>query len=359
MGSQRMTNTGKRLRVVQWATGNVGLRSLRSLIEHPALDLVGVYVHSIDKAGRDAGELCGLGVVGVKATNDVSEILALRADCIAYMPPACNFAEVATILASGSNIVTTKGEFQNPACMEEQDRALIEDACRQGKSSIHSAGSSPGFATDALPILLASLQRRLDCMTIDEFADSSSRDSPDMLFNVLGYGRAPSAAEANRLAQMMLKSRRRSFHLLADAFGVPIDSVEASAEIGIAKHRTRIVAGVIEAGTLGGMRITISGVRHGKPLLRFRANWYVTSEMDVDWELMHSGWRIRVEGDTPLDVKITFPVTLEEYPLMSPGLTAHPAVNAIPAVCAAPPGICTSLDLPQIVPIFGLGTAAR
>jgi hypothetical protein len=359
MSSQLVTSTTKRLRVVQWATGNVGSRSLRSLIEHPALDLVGVFVHSLEKVGRDAGELCGLGAVGVKATNQLSEILALRADCIAYMPPECNFDEVATILRSGSNIVTTKGEFQNPACMEASHRALIEDACRHGKSSIHSAGSSPGFATDALPILLASLQRRLDCMTIDEFADSSSRDSPDMLFNVLGYGRAPSVQEANRLAQMMLKSRRRSFHLLADAFGIPIDAVEAGAEIGIAKHRTEIVAGVIEAGTLAGMRITISGMRNGKPLLRFRANWYVTSDMDVDWELMHSGWRIRVDGDTPLDVKITFPVTLEEYPLMSPGLTAHPAVNAIPAVCAAPPGICTSLDLPQIVPIFGLGSAAH
>jgi 4-hydroxy-tetrahydrodipicolinate reductase len=117
-------------------------------------------------------------------------------------------------------------------------------------------------------------------------------------------------------------------------------------------HRTEIVAGVVEAGTLGGMRITISGMRGGKLLLRFRANWYVTADIDVDCGLMHSGWRIRVDGDTPLDVTIRFPVTLEEYPLMSPCLTAHPAVNAAAAVCAAAPGIRTSLDLPQIVPFL-------
>jgi 4-hydroxy-tetrahydrodipicolinate reductase len=341
------------LRVVQWSTGNVGLRSLRSLIDHPTMELVGVYVHSLGKVGRDAGELCGIEPVGVKATNDPSAILGLRADCVLYMPPECDFGEIAAILRSGANIVTTKGEFQNPSCMEPEERKLIEDACREGGSSIHSTGSSPGFATDALPILLASLQRRLDCLTVDEFADSSSRDSPDMLFRVLGYGRAPSAAEADRLAQRMLESRRRSFNLLADAFGLRIDSVEAGAEIGIALHRTEIVAGIVEAGTMAGMRITISGMHEGKPLLRFRANWYVTPDMDVDWELMHSGWRIRVDGDTPLDVKITFPVTPEEYPLMSPGLTAHPAVNAVPAVCEGRPGILTSLDLPQIVPLFG------
>ena len=47
-------------RVVQWATGNIGARSLRGVIEHPDLDLVGVYVYSDAKAGVDAGELCGL-----------------------------------------------------------------------------------------------------------------------------------------------------------------------------------------------------------------------------------------------------------------------------------------------------------
>jgi hypothetical protein len=347
-----MEDVTPRLRVIQWSTGNVGSRSLRSLIEHPGMDLVGVYVHSTGKIGHDAGELCGAEPVGIRATNDVAAILALRADCILYMPTYCDFDEVAAILHSGTNIVTTKGEFQNPECMDPHERTLIEDACREGGSSIHSAGASPGFATDALPILLATLQRRLDCMTVDEFADSSSRNSPEMLFDVLGYGRAPSAAEADRLAQHMLNSRRRSFHLLADAFGIPIDGVEAGAELGIALHRTQIAAGVIEAGTLAGMRITISGMRQGKPLLRFRANWYVTPDMDVDWDLMHSGWRIRVDGDTPLDVTITFPVSLEQYPLMSAGLTAHPAVNAVPAVCAAKPGILTSLDLPQIVPNF-------
>lgn len=342
-----------RLRVVQWATGNVGLRSLRAIIEHPRLDLVGVYVHSADKVGRDAGELCGLPPVGVTATDDAARLIALKADCILYMPFDTKLDEVAAILRAGTNIVTTKGDFQNPDCMADEDRRLIEEACRAGGSSIHSAGSSPGFATDALPILLATLQRRLDCITVDEYADSSSRNSPAIIFDAMGLGRAPSPELSDRLAQSLLKSRRRSFFLLAEAFGIPIDSVEAGAEVGIANRRTEIAAGVIEAGTVAGTRITITGMRDGKPLMRFRANWYVTPDMDVDWELMHSGWRIRVDGDTPLDVTIKFPVSLAEYPLMSPGLTAHPAVNAVPAVCAAAPGIRTSIDLPMIVPRFG------
>ena len=81
-------------RVVQWATGNIGKRSLRAVIEHPNLSLVGLYVHSEAKAGRDAGELCGIGPVGVKATRNIDEIIALEADC------CCTCRKVATSTTS-------------------------------------------------------------------------------------------------------------------------------------------------------------------------------------------------------------------------------------------------------------------
>ena len=64
-------------------------------------------------------------------------------------------------------------------------------------------------------------------------------------------------------------------------------------------------------------------------------------------------WRYQVEGDTPLDVSIKIPVSDEEYPKVSPGLTAHPVVNAIPYVCEAAPGIRHTYELPPIIAFFG------
>ena len=91
-------------------------------------------------------------------------------------------------------------------------------------------------------------------------------------------------------------------------------------------------------------------MRQGSPLLRFRANWYCVRDIEhSQWELRQTGWRFRVEGDTPLDVSIAFPVAPENFAVFSPGLTAHRAVNAVPAVCHAPPGIRTTVDLPQVV----------
>ena len=143
-----------RHRVVQWATGNIGTYALRSVIAHPGLDLVGVHVHSPAKAGRDAGELCGLEAVGVVATDDIEEIVALGADCVLYMPAACDFDEVCRLLESGANVVTTRGEFHRPASLDPAVRERVEAACARGGTSIHSTGSSPGFISEAVPLVL-------------------------------------------------------------------------------------------------------------------------------------------------------------------------------------------------------------
>jgi 2,4-diaminopentanoate dehydrogenase len=178
-------------RVVQWATGNIGTKALREVIAHPDMDLVGVYVHSPAKAGRDAGELCGIDAVGVAATNDVEEIVALGADCVLYMPQGCDFDIVCRLLESGANIVTTRGEFHRPASLDPALLERIEKACAAGGTSIHSTGSSPGFITEALPVVVTSIQRRLDALAIDEFADLSKRNSPELLFDLMGYGKDP------------------------------------------------------------------------------------------------------------------------------------------------------------------------
>lgn len=345
--------TGKRrYRVIQWATGNIGSRALRTVIDHPALDLVGLWVSSNHKRGKDAGDLAGLAPCGVIATGSVDELVAMEADCVLYMRQGTDMDELCGLLASGKNVVTTRGDFHHPPAMDPAARDKIESACRTGNSSIYSTGSSPGFVTEALPIPLLSLSRRLDCLTIDEYGDVSSRNSPDLLFNIMGFGRTPSAFDPRQIDHVK-GDFAGSLAQLADAAGITIDSWDAVGEMGAATRDIVIAAGTIPAGTVAAQRITISGIRNGKPVLRFRANWYCSREIDrPDWRLRESGWRIRVEGDTPVEVDISFPVAPEDYAAFTPGLTAHRAVNAIAAVCAAPPGIRTTADMPQVIARF-------
>ncbi|HUR76864.1 MAG TPA: hypothetical protein VMZ22_02875 [Acidimicrobiales bacterium] len=334
---------------MQWATGNIGTRSLSAVIEHPDLELVGVYVHSAEKAGRDAGDLCERAATGVLATNDVEEILRLGADCVLYMPAACDFDEVRRILSAGSNVVTTRGEFLRPASMDASHRAEIEAACEMGRASIHSTGSSPGFITEAVPLVLSSLQRRVDRIVISEFADLSQRNSPELLFGLMGFGQPPGEVDQRRAAHLAA-SFGPSLELVAEAISLPLDEVTASGDVATARQRTVIAAGTLEQGTVAAQRTTVSGVRAGKPLIEFRATWYCTSDLEQDWKLRSTGWTISVAGDAPLDADITFTTPVQEMAAVTPGYTAHRAVNAVPFVCAAEPGIRTSLDLPQIVP---------
>lgn len=345
-----------RLRIVQWATGNVGARSLARIIEHPDLELVGVHVYNPAKVGVDAGHLCDLPPTGIRASDSIDEILMLRPDCVLYMPHAMDFGDVCRLLENGSNIITTRTEFQNPSALPPKVRNDVEEACRRGATSIHGTGSSPGFITEAMPIVLTSIQRNFEHMRISEYADNTTRNSPELLFDVMGFGKTNTQPNPARLAHLR-DSFGPSLSLVAGAIGLPFDDVAVSGGVGLARRDVRIAAGLVPEGTVAAQRVTLRGMRCGKIIMTFHATWYVSSDVNTSdgeaWDFRSSGWRVEVQGDCPLDVDIRFPIDDPvRYARMTPGLTAHRPVNAIPFVCAAPPGIMTTFDLPQVVAKF-------
>src|SRR5262249_24126285 len=148
-------------RVIQWGSGNPRKLALRGIISHPDLELVGLWVHGRDKAGRDAGELCGIGRrVGVTATNDAGALLALAADCVSYtatgdLRPAEATDDLCRILEAGKNVVSTSlvplvyPPAANPYVVER-----LAAACRPGGLSCFTSGVHPGFAHHPPPSLL-------------------------------------------------------------------------------------------------------------------------------------------------------------------------------------------------------------
>lgn len=231
-------------------------------------------------------------------------------------------------------------------------RERIERACAHGGTSIYSTGSSPGFITEALPFALLSLQRRLDRLRIEEFADMSTRNSPEMIFDLMGFGRDPASFDPRGLEAHGGGSFAGSLRGVADALAIPLDDVTASGAVAAARRPVDVAAGRIEAGTVGAQRLEVTGTRGGREIVTFSANWYLTTDVEPEWDLRETGWHVLLEGDTPLDLTIGFPVDADEWAATSPGLTAHRPVNAIPYVCAAKPGIRVTADLPQIIPVL-------
>lgn len=339
-----------RYRVVQWATGNVGMRALREVIRHPDLDLVGVLTYDAAKEGVDAGVLCGEGPVGVVATTDPRSIHALAADCVLYMPRATDLADVTQLLRAGTNVVTTRGElFAGAHRLSDEERARVTEACEIGSASVYATGSSPGFITDALPFALLSLQRHVDSIRIDEFANMSRRDSPHMLFRQLGFAKPIEAYDPGRAA-FLLGQFGPPLGEMAAAAGRPVDTWTCAGEAAAARTATTLAAGDIPAGSIGAQRTIIGGHCGADEVVRFTATWYVTADLDPAWDPGPTGWRVRVRGEAPLDVELGFPIPLDDLNAFTPAYTANRPVNAVPYVCAARPGILRTEDLPPITP---------
>ena len=134
---------------------------------------------------------------------------------------------------------------------------------------------------------------------------------------------------------------------------MPREAVEASGEVATARRPVQIAAGALGPGSVAAQRMTVSGIRGGRPVLRFRATWYCTADLDPPWDVRSTGWHVSVDGDAPLDIDIRFPVPLERMGAVSPGYTANRAVNAVPYVCGAQPGIRSTVDLPQVIATLG------
>lgn len=316
-----------------------------------SMDLVGLWVHSPDKVGRDAGELCDRPRTGVLATNSLDDIAALDADCVLYMPQGCDADALCRLLASGKNVVSSRAEFLHPASMDSGLRAKLEEACVNGCSSLYGTGSSPGFVTEALPLVLLSIQRSLECLTIDEFADMRAVKSPEMVFTHMGFGQ-PIAGFDPASRSGAKEGFAQSLRLVGEAIGKPLEKITSFSELASARQPFEIHGRTLEPGMIAAQRTTIAGWHADREILRFRANWYCTTDIDADWEICDVGWRIRLEGDAPLDIAITNPVSRDMLAEVAPNKTPFRIVNAVPYVCAALPGIRTTVDLPQIIPFL-------
>jgi 2,4-diaminopentanoate dehydrogenase len=343
----------KRYRVVQWGTGAKGKVSLRAIIEHPHLDLVGVKVYSDLKVGSDAGDLCGMGKTGVVADKDIEQIAKSRPDCVVYMPDSRNVDEMCRLLESGINIVTLCLGLNHRETIEAGERARLDAACTQGRSSIYATGSSPGWGTEIMPLTLSVVQRRFDCLTITDFSDLSAvKFSARMMFEHMHFGADPEDIDPSQPIGTGV-STPPTLRATAEALGLTVHSIRVGRQFARAKNRVELSMGTVEVGTVGAIRMQVEALRDDAVILRRRSIWYVTKNIDADWDLRESGFHYRVEGDVPLDVLVKFDVPQEDFPAVGGRITANPAVNAIPYVCEAAPGIRQTCELPLLIPNFG------
>jgi 2,4-diaminopentanoate dehydrogenase len=340
------------LSVVQWTTGNVGRRSARAVVAHPDLELVGCYAWSTHKVGRDVGELCGIDVVGVTATDDVDRLLALKPDCVVYNPMWPDTDEVVRILEAGVNVVSTAAFINGRGLGADRDR--IVDACERGGSSIFGTGISPGFV-ELVGIAAAGICDRIDKITIDEASDTTLYDSPGTE-RPAGFGRPIDDPELPAMAAKGTAVFGEAVALVADALGVELDEIVCEAEYAQTTEDVVMESWTIPAGCVAGVAASWQGKVGDRTVVELNVRWKKGQTLDPDWTI-EEGHVIHVDGRPTVRVKLDYlpppdfeATTFADFMVLGMIMTAMPAVNAIPPVVAAPPGIVTYADLPLPLP---------
>jgi 2,4-diaminopentanoate dehydrogenase len=339
-------------RVVQWTTGNVGKRSVRAIVERPDLDLVGCYAWSEDKVGRDVGELCGMAPIGVAATDDIDALLALQPDCIVYNPMWHDTGQVTRILEAGINVVTTAGFINGLQLGADRDR--IMEACTRGSSSILGTGISPGLV-ELIGITVAGLCDRIDKFKIDEAADTTLYDSPDTE-RPAGFGRPIDDPDLAKMAEQGTAVFGEAVALVADALGVELDEIVCEPEYAETTEDLVMDSWTIPAGCVAGVAASWQGRRGGRTVVELNVRWKKGQTLRPDWQI-EEGHVILIEGRPTVSAKLDYlpppdfeATTFAEFMVLGMIMTAMPAVNAIPVVVPAQPGIVTYADVPVPLP---------
>ena len=340
------------LRVIQWATGGVGRAAIEGIVAHPGLELVGCWVHSADKAGRDAGELCGLDPIGVTATNSEDELLGMDADCVMYSPIMADPALVVRILESGKNVVTPLNWF----FPGDRDVSLLQQACQSGGCTLHGTGIHPGGITERFPLMVSALSSAITHVRAEEFSDIRTYGAPDVISNIMLFGKTPEEAAASPMATFLGQGFQQSMDMVASELGFDIDpQVSSQHEVAVATRPIDSPMGIIEPGLVAAQRFTWQHTVRGEPVITVRVNWFMGEEnLEPAWNFGPEGERFEVEVTGDPSSHVTFhgwhPESIAAGLLRNPGIvaTANHCVSAIPYVCDAAPGIRTYLDLPLI-----------
>ncbi|MCB1269872.1 MAG: hypothetical protein M9942_04255 [Microthrixaceae bacterium] len=339
------------LRVIQWATGTVGIHAVPAIVAHPELELAGLWVHSDDKVGRDAGEICGIDPVGITATRDTDELIALGADAVCYtansdLRPEGVVDDLCRFLRSGLNVVNTSFvPLLYPPAAGEGVAERLREAANEGGASLYTSGIDPGFANAGLAIHAMALCKEVRTVRMMEIVNYATWDNPATMFDIMGFGKSDPSESLLLAGGSLVLGWGPVVELVAHAMGLELDDVTERFEVAHAEESFDISSGRIEPGGISAIRFEVAGAVAGSERVVVE---HVTRLRDEDcphWP-QGSGYRILVEGEP--HARIDYSVSSDRGDHNHAGClaTAMAVVNAIPAVVAAEPGVHTMLDLP-------------
>jgi hypothetical protein len=331
-------------RVVQWTTGRTGAAAVRAMVKQPVFEIVGCFAWSADKAGRDVGELCGIDPIGVLATHDIDALLALKPDCVTYMPYRSDIDHVVRILEAGINVVTTMYMLSGRGYGQDAEERIAA-AAERGGSSLYSSGIYPGHVP-MVALATSAMCSRIDCISMLESVDMRGYRN-EKVFRSMGIDMSPDDPNASTTVEGICGSFRDQVRAMALALAVELDDVRFSAEFAVADEDLDFGYMTVRRGHIAAIKGTIAGIVDGESRIECRSVWKMGADrMTPNWPV-ENGYVVEIEGTPSVRVQLG-PLNPGDRHFNGDTNTAVPVVNSIPMVCAAPPGIVNKMELPFV-----------
>lgn len=347
------------LNVAVWGTGGVGSHAIRAIARRPDLNLVGVWVHSPEKVGTDAGTLVGIDPISVIATNDADEILACDLDCIVYTASgpsldAGALPDYEQFLRDGINVVTvTSPALVYPPSFPERPRTRLQEASKTGSASLYASGIEPGFAADQFPLTLLTLSSSIRSVRVQELFTYDTYPVEFTMREVFGFGKPIDHAPIMASTGAQLMTWGPVVQVVAAGLGVELEEIRETWFQEATPRDLDTAFGPVAAGTVGAVRFETIGVVNGRDAIVIEHINRLKMDLVPEWPSAprDGTYRVIIEGEPNLQCELLVGSASDYY---ESGMlaTAMRIVNAIPAVVDATPGLISSLDLPLTTPRY-------
>ena len=323
------------IRVMHFGLGPIGAAVVRQVATRPGFKVVGGIDIDPAKAGRDLGEVVGLGrKLRVKVAADArAAIKAARPDVVVLCTSSSLkkvWPQIAAVLALRVPIVSTTEELAYPAYTQKRLTAQIDAAARKARVAILGTGVNPGFTMDALPVTLTGVCEHVERIAVQRVQDARTRRLPFQ--QKIGCGLSPAEFEARVDAGTVRHvGLTESIAMIAGAMGWRLEKVTDEIQPRIARAAISSEFLTVQPGQVCGLTQDGVGYVKGEPIITLHMEAYLGAPESFD--------AVEIVGTPHLSMKIAGGVHGDVA-------TASITVNSIPKVIAAPPGLHTMRTLP-------------
>jgi hypothetical protein len=322
------------IRVLHFGVGPIGAAIIKQIAGRPGFKIVGAIDVDPAKVGRDVGDVAGLNRrLGLKVQDNAGKTLkATKPDVVIHCTGSSIkgvMPQLEAILKSKSPVISTTEELAYPGYTHVRQARRLHALAKKAKVAMLGTGVNPGFAMDALPVMMTAVCERVDRVVVQRVQDARLRRLPFQQKIGAGLTTEQFQKRADE-GSVRHVGMTESIAMIADALGWSLDRITDDIQPKIASVTISSEFLAVDPGYVCGIIQDGAGYRNGEPVIRLHFEAYLGAPEPYD--------AIEIDGSPRLSMKIAGGIQGDVA-------TASIVVNSIPKVLAAAPGLHTMRDL--------------